>query len=301
MGYKALRWAWSLCPNEILATLQMGLFHGIHHPRWKSSVTVAIPKPNKPSYSDPKAYRPIQLLECLGKLMEKIVAKRITYDISKYEIVPFEQFGGRSSSSCIDAGLSLVHDIESSWKRGLVASVLAIDIKGFFDNVNHKRLVRIMWEYGFPLPIVRWVASFISERKASIRLDDFTSEVRPISVGVPQGSPVSPVLAVIYSVVIIEFIRDHPNLTTPVGIPLSPRSYVDDYAIAAFSDSLEDNTDTLKEGLKQVVDELSKIGMTIDTKKLDIQHFSRRKSYNSSPPSSPQCTASRSQSPPRKP
>jgi ribonuclease HI len=284
MGYKALRWAWSLCPNEILATLQMGLFHGIHHPRWKSSVTVAIPKPNKPSYSDPKAYRPIQLLECLGKLMEKVVAKRITYDISKYEIVPFEQFGGRSSSSCIDAGLSLVHDIESSWKRGLVASVLAIDIKGFFDNVNHKRLVRIMWEYGFPLPIVRWVASFISERKASIRLDDFTSEVRPISVGVPQGSPVSPVLAVIYSAVVIRFIRDHPNLATPAGIPLSPRSYVDDYAIAAFSDSLEDNTTTLKEGLDQVVNELSKIGMTIDTKKLDIQHFSRRKSYNSSPP-----------------
>ena len=135
-----------------------------------------------------------------------MVAKHITYDISKYEIVPFEQFGGRSSSLCINVGLSLVHNIESSWKRGLVTSVLAIYIKGFFDNVNHKRLVRIMWEYGFPLPIVQWVASFISERKASIRLDNFTSEVRPISVGVPQGSPVSLVLAVIYSTVVIRFI-----------------------------------------------------------------------------------------------
>jgi hypothetical protein len=84
--------------------------------------------------------------------------------------------------------------------------------------------------------------------------------------------------------VVIRFIRDHPNLATPAGIPLSPRSYVDDYAIAAFSDSLEDNTTTLKEGLDQVVNELLKIGMTIDTKKLNIQHFSRRKSYNSSPP-----------------
>jgi hypothetical protein len=32
-------------------------------------------KPQKPDYTIPKAYRPITLMECTGKLLEKIVAK----------------------------------------------------------------------------------------------------------------------------------------------------------------------------------------------------------------------------------
>ena len=96
----------------------LGLRLGEHHDLWKTATTVVLPKPNKPSYSDPRAYRPIQLLECLGKLLEKIVTTRISYEIGKYSLVPHEQFGGRSNSSCIDAAMSLVHDIESAWKHG---------------------------------------------------------------------------------------------------------------------------------------------------------------------------------------
>jgi hypothetical protein len=95
------------------------------------------------------------LLKCLGKLLEKVIAKRITFDCGKYEILPPEQFSGRSVSSWINARLTLTHEIEQAWKRGLDASVLTIDIKGFFDNVNHQRLVRVLWDAGFPLPIIQ--------------------------------------------------------------------------------------------------------------------------------------------------
>jgi hypothetical protein len=39
---------------------------------------VVIPKPNKPDYSNPKAYRPIALLNCLGKVLEKLMASRLS-------------------------------------------------------------------------------------------------------------------------------------------------------------------------------------------------------------------------------
>jgi ribonuclease HI len=68
------------------------------------------------------------------------------------------------------------------------------------------------------------------------------------------------------------------NICTPSGIPLSPRSYVDDYAIMAVSNSLGDNLATLSLGLESVVDTLARIGMTCDTTKLDLQHFTRRPS-----------------------
>ena len=224
---------------------------------------MVLPKPNKPSYSDPRAYRPIQLLECLRKLLEKIVATRISYEIGKYSLVPHEQFGGRSNSSCIDAAMSLVHDIESAWKHGQVVSILAIDIGRSFDNVNHKRLVRVVYKMGFALPVVRWIKSFISDRKAAIRLDGNTSQPRSIASGIPQGSPISPVLSVIYAAEVITTLKD-ANILTPTGIPVSPKSYVDDYEIAAISGEFEDNVTHLNEGLNVVVDSLAKMGMTCD-------------------------------------
>ena len=47
-----------------------------HWPRhFKESVSVIIPKPGKPAYDTPKAFRPIVLLNTLGKLIEKMVAR----------------------------------------------------------------------------------------------------------------------------------------------------------------------------------------------------------------------------------
>ena len=154
VGYRALKWIWNNKPEWILFIMKWSVRLGTHNSRWKCSVIVVLLKPGKPRYDLPKSYRPIQLLECLGKLLEKIVTKCLTFDCGKYEILPPEQFGGRSVSSCIDAGLTLTHDIEHAWKRGFDASVLTIDIKGFFDNVNHHRLVRVLWDAGFPIPII---------------------------------------------------------------------------------------------------------------------------------------------------
>ena len=47
-----------------------------HWPRhFKISTIVVIPKLNKPSYDNPKAFRPIVLLNTLGKLIEKVIAE----------------------------------------------------------------------------------------------------------------------------------------------------------------------------------------------------------------------------------
>jgi hypothetical protein len=47
---------------------------------FKESLSVIIPKPGKPSYSTPKAFRPIVLLNTLGKLVEKMLACRLQFD-----------------------------------------------------------------------------------------------------------------------------------------------------------------------------------------------------------------------------
>jgi hypothetical protein len=91
INYKLLKWAFACCPNRFIdlfnATLTLG-----HHP-WHSAKVVVLPKPKCPDYSLPKAYQPISLLECCGKLLEKIIAKRFTSDINLYSLLPNNQFG----------------------------------------------------------------------------------------------------------------------------------------------------------------------------------------------------------------
>ena len=86
IGYKLIKWAFASNPARFIDLYNACLMLG-HH-LWKTARVVVIPKPGKPDYSVPKAYRPISLLECCGKLLEKIVAKRFLSDINTFALLP---------------------------------------------------------------------------------------------------------------------------------------------------------------------------------------------------------------------
>ena len=119
--------------------------------------------------------------------------------IHKHNLVPATQFGGRPGSSTVDAALMFTHDIEAACNHGLVTTSLTIDIKGFFDYVNHNKLTSIMCRKQVLLPMVKWVSSFLSNREAAICLDGHISDSRPVENGIPQGSLISPALSILYA------------------------------------------------------------------------------------------------------
>jgi len=65
-----------------------------------------------------------------------------------------------------------------------------VDVKGFFDHIHHDRLIHVLWEKGFCPQTYNWVRSFVNNRQAAIRLDDYISNPQDVHVGVAQGSPV---------------------------------------------------------------------------------------------------------------
>jgi len=83
---------------------------GYHPKQWREAIGVILKKPDRPSHI-PKAYRVISLLNCLGKVAEKIVATRLSYLAETTNLLYPEQIGGRSRKSAIDAALVLIHDI----------------------------------------------------------------------------------------------------------------------------------------------------------------------------------------------
>ena len=199
INYMALCWAWATDPLPIYLLISHCANVGYHPQIWRKTVAVALWEPKKPDYSNPRAYRLIQLEECLGKVLESVIARRLSHMIHTHNLVPTTHFGGHPGSSTVDTTLTFTHDIKATHNHGLVTTSLTLDIKGFFDYVNHDKLTTIMCRKRIPLPMVKWVNSFLSNREAAICLDGRTSDSRPVENGIPQGSPISPALLILYA------------------------------------------------------------------------------------------------------
>ncbi|KAH9958432.1 hypothetical protein BC827DRAFT_1136232, partial [Russula dissimulans] len=71
--WKVLKWVWEATPDRLTNLIRACIRAG-HHPReWKEATVCVIPKPGQADYTILKNFRPIALLECLGKLVEKVV------------------------------------------------------------------------------------------------------------------------------------------------------------------------------------------------------------------------------------
>ena len=287
--YQTLKWAWSSRKGQshIFSLMEKCLQTGYHPKPWRKAIAVALKKPKKPDYSNPRAYRLITLLECLGKVLERIVAKRLTFLAGKLDLVPPNQFGGRSNSSTNDAILTFINDIQSAWNHGKVTTALTFDIKGYFDFVNHNRLLRELRRKKIPLEYTKWTASFLSDREAAICLDGTRGEMKPVQNGIPQGSPVSPILAAFYTAELLEKFKpnpDHTNNNTPsVPTQTSMVMYVDDRKLYVSSNSLETNVILIKLAYQEVESWLTSAGLSADITKREIMHYSRRPKYDCSP------------------
>jgi hypothetical protein len=115
---------------------------------------VVIPKPNKPDYSAVKAYCPIALLNCIGKVLEKLMATRLSLMAESHNILHADQIGGRPKCSAIDAAMALMHEVEANAGNRFTMSAVFLDVRGTFDNVSSACLLATMFTLGCPTAVV---------------------------------------------------------------------------------------------------------------------------------------------------
>ena len=267
---------WPLLQPHVIALLKACLELG-HHPKcFKLATVVIIGKANKPDKSSPRAYRPIALLSVLGKSLERLVARRMSWVAIKHSVVPSQQFGALPLRSSVDLTTCLTHDVETALSSGLTASLLTLDVRGAFDGVLPGRLTRRLREQGWPENLVKWVTSFVSDRVVKIRLDGSTGPATPIQCGLPQGSPVSPILFMLYIAPLLA-----------LGDQRARYGYADDVGLLACSPSLASNADILSEHLQTALDWAASEGVAFDSAKSELMHFSRKREDSTAQLTSP--------------
>lgn len=255
---------WPYMGNRITALFQSCVRAQVHPTAFKQAEVVILPKPGKRDRALPKSYRPIALLSCLGKGLERLQARRIAYLALQTRILAEDQCGAISKRSATDLTTALASDVEEAWADKKVAGVVTVDVKGAFDGILHGRLARRLLEQGWPPEVVGWVRSFCAGRQARIRLDGYTSAPFPLQCGLPQGSPVSPILFLLYMAPLIRLTGGRFG-------------YADDAAILKTASSMEGCHRALQDAVDLTLRWGLENGVRFDLLKTELQYFHRRR------------------------
>lgn len=128
-----------------------------------------------------------------------------------------------------------------------LAAALFMDVKETFDHVSKIQLLTRMTKLGIDGNLMRWTNSFLTNRKIQLIVDGHDNDKKDIEIGIPQGSPVSPILFLIYiSGVFDEVTKNNPLVTS--------LSFIDDLMFIASGSLVKEVAESLEKVAKTVLE-----------------------------------------------
>jgi hypothetical protein len=169
---------------------------------WKHALIRVIPKPNKDKTLT-TSYRPISLLSCFGKILEKLINNILSKFLEENNLLLPEQNGFRQYRSTTDNLTKLCIDLNNlklkQSKTNKILISVFLDIEKCFDRVWINGLKYKITQLNINNNIKAWLCNFLTNRTFSVKIDQYISENHPIKAGVPQGAILSPTLFALYS------------------------------------------------------------------------------------------------------
>jgi len=235
---------------------------GYHPVSMKKANGIVLHKHGKPSYDSPASFRVIVLLQTVSKILERVVTSRLSLTARMLKLVHSNECGSLPALSSFDAAISLVDTVRTHQRPGLRVTTLFLDIKGGFDNGNASILCSSLKKAGVPHFMVSWIGSFLSQWTCRLLFQGSPKTFSPVQVGTPQGSPISPLLFVIYVASL--------HIQIPRGLSLS---YVDDFALSAASTSYTTNIRTLQRAFRRIRARASAREVGFSVPKTELIHW----------------------------
>ena len=211
-----------------------------------------------------KNYRPISLINCLGKLLEKIITDKLYSFVNTNNIINKEQSGFQKNKSTYDHLFQLTQSVSQNFNRKHRTAALFLDIDKAFDRVWHDGLRYKLIKANIPVSFIRWISNFLKDRKIQVKIENEKSEYLIPFNGVPQGSSLSPLLFLIY-------VADIPK----GGKNVNTSQFADDIAIWTSITQPEKTNKNLQENLNKLKDWCNKWRIGLNAGKTKLLIFSK--------------------------
>lgn len=213
------------------------LFHERLPDTWRTSILIPIFKGKGKTKTDPNSYRPVSLLPCFCKLLEKVILSRLnTHVVTNNMTFPSaQQQGFQKGLSCITTCFTLQETIFHQIESGSNAHVAFLDQKAAFDSVWHTGLFYKLGRLGFTGQILRLIADMYTDLKCVVRVNAVTSEPLNVTRSVRQGGVLSTFLYLTYVDQLLVELEASNNGCTVQSLKGGNPSFADDISLVANS------------------------------------------------------------------
>ena len=222
---------------------------------WKCARVTPVYK-DKGDKSDVSNYRPISVISHLSKVFEKLVHKQLLNYFQENNYISIDQSAFLKNHNTQTALHRCVDDWVDNISCNSVTGVCSFDIKKCFDTIDHCLLLTKLQLYGIKQNELKWFNTYLSNRKQIVKCNGIVSESRNLTVGVPQGSVLGPLLFVIF----INDINQHVGLGTT-------NLFADDTLIYVSGNNVDDVNIKLKNSVSEVAKWYKRNNIIINTQK----------------------------------
>ena len=174
------------------------LLEGKYPNIWKRANVKPVFK-GKGSPSELQNYRPISLLPCVSKVFEKLMFNRIYEHLTTHQLLTDYQSGYRPGHNTQLQLVYLTDKLYKSLDKMEDFTVVYLDISRYFEKIWHEGLLaKCETEFGITGDVFYWLKSYLTSRSQLVQVATQQSTPLTLSAGVPQGSVLGPLLAIMY-------------------------------------------------------------------------------------------------------
>ena len=157
-----------------------------------------------------KNFRPVSNLQFLGKLIERVVLKRLNDHLTRNNLNVPNQHGYKKGHSTESILIKITNDILIACDKKTATVLLLLDLSSAFDTVDVNVLLDILCkEMGIKGNALKWFRSFLTNRTMRVKINESFSDIYRLEFGIPQGSVLGPVLFSIYVRSIYKLVEQH--------------------------------------------------------------------------------------------
>ena len=249
--------------NALARVINNTLETGYYPSRWKLGDCIFLHKAGK-NYRDAKSYRPITLLNIMGKVCEHVMHQRIL-DACQH-IIPDFQHGFIKQRGTGTQILRTGKYISDALAKKHSVDKIPTNLSKAFDSINHKGLVKKLYDKHIPSNIIKLTENYLANRRARGKFRTITGDEVVVPHGVPQGSILGPLIFNLY-------VFDIPK-TRIAGQMLS--QYADDLCILNAADTPDNATRRAEWAAEEITDYYERNGLQCNVDKTECIMFSTK-------------------------